>query len=104
MACLHAPPWHGPPPEVERFLMMDYVPTRARSKGVVCTPTRGWGQAEATLAMALSVSPPPIADGVDKLYHQVAEIHAIATAQLPECAHWRHSDSDPSPIWVGTGR
>jgi hypothetical protein len=84
---------HEPPPEVERILMMDCVPTRARSKGVVSTPSHGWDQAEATAAMALCVSPPPIADGVDELYHQ-----------LVEGARWRCSDSTPSPIWVGIGR
>jgi hypothetical protein len=95
---------HEPPPEVERILMMDCVPTRARSKGVVSTPSHGWYQAEATAAMALCVSPPPIADGVDELYHQLVEIHAITATQLVEGARWRCSDSTPSPIWVGIGR
>jgi hypothetical protein len=44
---------------------------------------------------ALSTSPPPTADRVDKLYHQLVEIHAIATAQLAECTRWRRSDSTP---------
>jgi hypothetical protein len=78
-ACLCAPLWHEPLPEGERILMMDYVPSRARSKGVVSTPSHGWGQAEAAAAKALSVSPPTI-DGVDKMYHQLAEIHAIVIA------------------------
>jgi hypothetical protein len=38
-------------------------------------------------AKALNKSPLPTIDGVDKLYHQLAEIHAIAAAQLAECAH-----------------
>jgi hypothetical protein len=29
---------------------------------------------------ALSASPSPTADGMDKLYHQLVEIHAIAAA------------------------
>jgi hypothetical protein len=29
--------------------------------------------------------PPPSIDWVDRLYHQLAEIHAITTAQLAEC-------------------
>jgi hypothetical protein len=74
----HVPPRHETPPEVERILIMDYVPIRARSKGVVSTPNHGWGQAEAAVATILSVSPPPTAGGVDKLYHQLAEIHPIA--------------------------
>jgi hypothetical protein len=32
-------------------------------------------------------------DGVDKMYHQLAEIHAIAVVQLVERARWRQSDS-----------
>jgi hypothetical protein len=38
------------------------------------------------MAKALSASTSPNADGVDKLYHQLAEIHAIIIMQLPECA------------------
>jgi hypothetical protein len=37
------------------------------------------------VAKAPSTSPLPTADEVDKLYHQLAEIHAIAIAQLAEC-------------------
>jgi hypothetical protein len=37
-------------------------------------------------------------EGVDKLYHQLVEIHAIATTQLAECTHWLPSDSTPSPV------
>jgi hypothetical protein len=48
------------------------------SKGVISTPSCGWGQAEATVAKPPSASPPPTVDGVDKLYRQLAEIHAIA--------------------------
>jgi hypothetical protein len=47
--------------------MMDYAPARARSKGVISTPSCGWGQAKATVAKAMSVAPLPTTDGVDKL-------------------------------------
>jgi hypothetical protein len=67
--------------------MIDYAPTQARSKGVISTPSCGWGQAEATVTRAPSASPLPTADGVDKLYCELMEIHAIAAAQLAECAH-----------------
>jgi hypothetical protein len=33
---------HEPPLEEERILMIDYAPTRARSKGVILTPSCGW--------------------------------------------------------------
>jgi hypothetical protein len=84
--------------------MMDYTSTRARSKGAFSTPSCGWGQAEAAAANALSASPPPTTDRVYKMYHQLAEIHAIATMQLTECTHWPRSDPTPSPVWVDTGR
>jgi hypothetical protein len=43
----------------------------------------------AVTAKALSASPPPTINTVDKMYHELADIHAIAAAQLAECAHWR---------------
>jgi hypothetical protein len=81
-ACLCEPPWHEPALEVERILMMDYAPARAQSKGVISTPSRGWGLAEAAVAKSLSASPSPITNVVDKLSHQLVEIHAIAATQL----------------------
>jgi hypothetical protein len=41
---------------------------------------------EATMAKAMSFSPPPTADEVDRLYRELAEIYAIGAAQLVECA------------------
>jgi hypothetical protein len=38
------------------------------------------GQDEVAVAKPLSVSPPLTADGVDKMYHQLVEIQAIAAA------------------------
>jgi hypothetical protein len=35
----------------------------------------------------LSASPPVTANGVDKMYGQLMEIHTITVAQLAECAH-----------------
>jgi hypothetical protein len=50
------------------------------------------GQAEAPVAKVLSASPLLSADEVDKMYHQLAEIHAIVAMQLAECARWHQSD------------
>jgi hypothetical protein len=36
----------------------------------------------------LNTSPPTPTDGVDKLYHQLPEIHVIAAEELAECARW----------------
>jgi hypothetical protein len=71
--------------------MVDPTATQAQAKGV----------APSAVASPLSVPSPPSADGVDKLYRQLAAIHAIATAQLAECAYWRRSDSTASPIHAG---
>jgi aminoglycoside phosphotransferase (APT) family kinase protein len=73
--------------------MMDFASTQAQAKEVA-----------PSAAKPPSTSPPLTADGVDKMYHQLAEIHAIPTAQLAECAHWCWSDSTPSPVWAGTDR
>jgi hypothetical protein len=81
--------------------MIDYAPIQAWGKGEAPTASREGGQAA---AKALNASHPPTIDGVDKLYHQLAEIHAIADAQLAECTHWRRSDSTPKLILARTGR
>jgi hypothetical protein len=78
--------------------MIDYAPIQARGKREALTANRGGGQA---MAKALSASPPPIVDGVDKMYHQLVEIHAIVGAQLPECTRWHRSDQTPRSIWAG---
>jgi hypothetical protein len=69
---------------------------------VISIPSRGWGLAEAVMTKALSVSPPPTADGLDKMYHQLAEIHAITITQLTKGARWHCSDSTPSLVWTRT--
>jgi hypothetical protein len=77
--------------------MVDFTSTQAQAKE---------DQAKATAAKTLSTSPPLTSDGVDKMYHQLAEIHTIATMQLVECARWHRSDSTPSwfrPGPVGRG-
>jgi hypothetical protein len=44
---------------------------------------RGW-HVEAAVAKPLNVIPPPSTGGVDRLYHQLVEIHAITAVQLAE--------------------
>jgi hypothetical protein len=75
----HESPWHEPLLEAERTLIVDFASTHARAKGVASSTSHEGGQPEATAAKPLNASPPPTTDGVDKLYHQIAEIHAIAT-------------------------
>jgi hypothetical protein len=45
--------------------------------------------------------PPPSTDGANRLYHQLAEIHAIATAQLAECACWHRTSPTPNTAYAG---
>jgi hypothetical protein len=81
-----------PTHEVERILMLDFTTTQAQAKEVAPPASREGGQDEAAVAMPLSASPPLTTDEVDKMYDQLGEIHAIATAQLAEYAHWHKSD------------
>jgi hypothetical protein len=45
----------------------------------------------------------PTVDGVNKMYHQLVEIHAIAIVQLAECAHQHRSNPTPDAAHVGAG-
>jgi hypothetical protein len=71
----HVSPWHEPTLEAERILMVDFASNQARAKKVAPSASREGDQI--------------VADGVDKMYHQLAEIHIITTMQLAECARWR---------------
>jgi hypothetical protein len=55
---------------------------------VAPSASREGGQVEATAAKPQSAPPLLTVDGVDKMYRQLAEIHAITAAQLAECARW----------------
>jgi hypothetical protein len=81
--------------------MIDYAPIQARGKREAPTASREGAQA---VAKALNASPPSTADGVDKLYYQLVEIHAIIAKQLVECIRWRRSDSTPNPVWARIDR
>jgi hypothetical protein len=94
---LYEPPQQEPAME-ERILMIDYALAQARSEGKVNAPHHQGGLTKATKAKAVSISPPPTADEVDRLYRQLAEIHAISAAQLAECTHWCHFASTSSPV------
>jgi hypothetical protein len=79
------PPRHEPSPRVERILMMDFASTPTHTKGVNPTANHEEGHAKAATARPPKASPPPTVDGVDKMYCQLVEIHAITTASLAEC-------------------
>jgi hypothetical protein len=75
------------------------LPSKTRGKGEAPTANREGGQ---VAAKALNTSPPPTTNGVDRLYHQLAEIHTIAATQLAECTRWPSSDSTLSPVRART--
>jgi hypothetical protein len=50
------------------------------------------------VATLLDTLPPPLAEGVDRLYYQMGEILTIATAQQVECAHWRRARDSTSSL------
>jgi hypothetical protein len=60
--------------------MVDFTSIQAQAKQGSPPASREGGKAKATVAKPLSSSPPLSADGVDKMYYQLTEIHAIATA------------------------
>jgi hypothetical protein len=72
--------------------MMDFASIQARPKRVSLTSSREEGHTEAIAARPPKVAIPPTTDGVDKIYHQLVEIHALTAAQLAECARWRRSN------------
>jgi hypothetical protein len=67
--------------------MFDFTSTQAQVEEVAPPASSEGGRAEATTAKSLSASPQLTADGLDKMYRQLAEIHAITATQLAECAH-----------------
>jgi hypothetical protein len=73
-----------------------------QGSGSPCLPQGG--QTEVIAAKLLSASPQLTTDGADKMYHQLAEIHAIAAVQLAECTHRRQSDPTTSLVHVGAGQ
>jgi hypothetical protein len=58
--------------------------TEASEPPLTATFSYEGDQAEAIAAKLLSASPPLTIDGVDKMYHQPVEIHAIVAVQLAD--------------------
>jgi hypothetical protein len=71
--------------------------------GLATRVTVARGDRPRLLPSPLNASPPPTTNGVDWMYCQLAEIHAIAVVQLAECTYWDQSDPTCSPVWAGTG-
>jgi hypothetical protein len=84
--------------------MLDFTSTQPQAKEVAPPASREGGQDEATTAKPLNAPPLLTTDGVDKMYHHLAEIHTITTEQLAECAQCCWSDSTPNLVWAGTSR
>jgi hypothetical protein len=93
-----------PAPEADRILVLNVVATPAQAKGAARSADHEGGQTGATVTKTPSALPSPTAHGVDRLYLQLVEIHAIIAAQLVECTHWRQSDPTSSLIRDGTDR
>jgi hypothetical protein len=64
--------------------MPDFASTQSLAKELAPPIHRREARAEAN---STSTSPPLTTDGLDRMYHQLMEIHTIITAQLAECAH-----------------
>jgi hypothetical protein len=64
--------------------MLDFTSTQALAKELAPQVRRREARAKAN---STSTSPPLTTDGLDRMYHQLVEIHAIIATQLVECAH-----------------
>jgi hypothetical protein len=98
------PLWCEPAPEVERILVVDFTATQAQAKEVAPSANREGGQTGAAVTKTSSALPSPTVDGVDRMYHQLAQIHTITVMQLAKCAHWHRSDPTSSSVRAGTSR
>jgi hypothetical protein len=49
--------------------MVYFASTQARAKGLVPSTSHEGGQTETAVAKPPNTSPPPIANGMDRLYH-----------------------------------
>jgi hypothetical protein len=76
-------------PDMGRMLMVDFIATQARAEGAAPTINHEGSQRStlarasqtmATAATPLNLLPLGSANGVDRLYHQLEKIDAIATA------------------------
>jgi hypothetical protein len=59
--------------------MVDITTTQAQAEGAAPSTSHEGGQTMATLATPVSALPPLSADGVDRQYRQLADIHGITT-------------------------
>jgi hypothetical protein len=84
--------------------MGNFTATKAQAKGTAPCASRVVGQTEAVVAKTPRALPPPTANRVDRMYHQLAVINTIAVVQLAECAYWHRSSPTSSPVRVGTGQ
>jgi hypothetical protein len=60
--------------------MVDLASTQAQTKEVAPSASHEGGQTEAPVAKPPNTSPPPTANGVERLYRQLVEIYAIPAA------------------------
>jgi hypothetical protein len=100
----HEPSWHEPVLKAKRILLVDFAATQARTKGAAPSANREGAPTEAATAKPPNASPPPTANGVDRLYRQLMEIHAMTTVQLVECTYWCQFDPTSSPVHAGASR
>jgi hypothetical protein len=83
--------------------MVDLAATRAQAKGADPFFNSKEGQTKVNVAKPLNVLSPPSIDGVDELYHQLAEIHVITVAPLVVCARWCQPNPTSSPVHAKDG-
>jgi hypothetical protein len=84
--------------------MVDIISTQTQAKDLAPLVRQGEASTKVIATQSPCASAPLTADGVNMMYHQLVEIHAITTAQLVECARWHWADSTPCSGQAGTSR
>jgi hypothetical protein len=82
---------------------VDLTTTQLQAKGAVPLASHEGGQGEVAAIKPPNVPSLPSANGADRLYLQLAEIHAIAATQLAKCTHRGRSNPTPNMAYAGAG-
>jgi hypothetical protein len=81
--------------------MVDFTSTQTQATYLDPSVCQGEARTKVVAARSPSASPPLTTDEVNRMYRQLAEIHAITATQLAECARWCQADSTPRSVRPG---
>jgi hypothetical protein len=84
--------------------MVDFTSTQTQAKDLAPLVHQGEPRTEVVTARSPSTLPPLTTDGVNRMYHQLAEIHTNVVAQLEQCTRWHQADSTARSVRAGMSR